>query len=532
MRTPPVMRYETHYGQRLIRCYAERPQSLDAMFREVVARTPGAIALVDEDRRISYEALDAMVEAQAAGLLARGCRPGERIALLLGNCAEFVSLFLAAARIGMISLPMSTRQALPEIRYVLNQSGTSVLIADAASAANIPPRAEVESLRHIFLLGTPQSPHAEAEPFDALPCAPDPDRARHEAAEEDTLCLLYTSGTTGNPKGAMITHLSAVHSILNFEWALGLKQGDVAFLSVPASHVTGLVAIILPALRVGGTTVILREFKARKFLERAEAERISYSLMVPAMYNLCLLDKDFESFDLSSWRVAGFGGAPMPEATIEALAKALPGLVLQNVYGATETTSPATVLPPGKISAHRDTVGLPLPVADIIVVDDNGVEVPRGTTGELMIGGPMVVPGYWENPEGNAKGFVSGYWRSGDLGSMDAEGFVRVLDRKKDMINRGGFKIYSIEVENTLAAHPAVVEAAVIGQPDPVLGERVQAFLWLGEGQTDAESIRAHCAARLSDYKVPEKIVFLKGPLPRNANGKVQKTELRKLTPA
>ncbi|RRH78195.1 class I adenylate-forming enzyme family protein [Falsigemmobacter faecalis] len=530
MKQPPVMRYETHYGQRLIRCYAERPQSVDAMFREVSARDASRIALVDEDRRISYAELEAMVAAQAAGLVARGCQPGERIGLLLNNCAEFVSLFLAAARIGMISVPMSTRQALPEIRYVLQQSRTSVLIADAACAANIPPRAEVESLRAIFTLGATETPPPEAEPFDALACAPGPDLECPAPREEDTLCLLYTSGTTGNPKGAMITHLSAVHSVLNFEWALGLQPGDVAFLSVPASHVTGLVAIILPALRVGGTTVILRDFKARKFLERAAAERINYSLMVPAMYNLCLLDKEFERFDLSSWRVAGFGGAPMPGATIEALARALPGLVLQNVYGSTETTSPATVLPPGAITAHSDTVGIPLPVADIVVVDDAGIEVPRGTTGELLIGGPMVVPGYWENPQGNANGFVSGYWRSGDLGSMDAEGFVRVVDRRKDMINRGGFKIYSIEVENALAAHPAVVEAAVIGQPDPVLGERVQAFLWLGDGQTDAEAIRAHCAARLSDYKVPEKIVFLTGPLPRNANGKVQKTELRRLT--
>lgn len=251
-----------------------------------------------------------------------------------------------------------------------------------------------------------------------------------------------------------------------------------------------------------------------------------------AMYNLCLLDPDFRSFDLDCWRVAGFGGAPMPQSTIAALARDLPNMVLHNVYGSTETTSPVTIMPGSQIAEHADTVGQVLPLADIIVVDDAGREVAPGESGELLIGGPMVVPGYWENPEGNAKGFTGGYWVSGDIGSKDENGFVRVFDRKKDMINRAGFKVYCIEVEDVLASHSLVVEAAVVGVPDDVLGERVHAYIFLDGNQVDADEIKNYCSARLSDYKVPDLVTFLDGPLPRNANGKVLKNVLRDIKTA
>jgi len=240
-----------------------------------------------------------------------------------------------------------------------------------------------------------------------------------------------------------------------------------------------------------------------------------------------VLDPDFASFDLSAWRVAGFGGAAMPEATIEKLAKALPNLILCNVYGSTETSSPVTMMPLGDIGKAPASVGKVLPCADIIIVDDEGREVPRGQSGELLIGGAVVVPGYWDNPEGTRTGFTMGYWVSGDIGSMDEEGYVYVFDRKKDMINRAGFKVYCIEVESTLAHVPGLIESAVVGKPDAVLGERVHVFTY-GEGALgDEAAIKAFCSERLSDYKVPDGVTFLKEPLPRNANGKVLKNTLR-----
>jgi acyl-CoA synthetase (AMP-forming)/AMP-acid ligase II len=271
----------------------------------------------------------------------------------------------------------------------------------------------------------------------------------------------------------------------------------------------------------------MREFKAASFLELAEGERMTHTLLVPAMYNLCLLEPRFAHVDLSTWRIGGFGGAPMPEATIEGLAQRFPHLQLMNAYGATETTSPATLMPARGTARHRDSVGLPVPCGEVLVMDEEGREVPRGMAGELWLFGPMVVPGYWDDAAATAESFVAGYWRSGDVGSIDEEGFVRVLDRKKDMINRGGYKIYSIEVENTLMAHADVIEAAVIAKPCPVLGERAHAVIYRKDDRATSEELARHCAGMLADYKVPETFSFRSDPLPRNANGKVMKRSLK-----
>jgi long-chain acyl-CoA synthetase len=303
----------------------------------------------------------------------------------------------------------------------------------------------------------------------------------------------------------------------------------VAALAVPASHVTGLIAILLAMIRVAGTSVMLDAFKARDFLTVVERERISYTLMVPAMYNLCLLVPELADRDLSTWRIGGFGGAPMPVATIQRLAERIPGLRMSNVYGATETTSPTSILSSADAIERSDSVGQLVACADVVIVDPEDREVPAGEQGEILIGGPMTVPGYWNDPGADAMSFAGGYWRSGDVGSMDAGGYLRIHDRLKDVINRGGYKIYSAEVENILAALPGMMECAVVGYPDPVLGERVAAFVKLSEGieKTPGE-IREHCASRLSDYKVPETITILDGLLPRNAAGKVLKAELRR----
>jgi acyl-CoA synthetase (AMP-forming)/AMP-acid ligase II len=237
---------------------------------------------------------------------------------------------------------------------------------------------------------------------------------------------------------------------------------------------------------------------------------------------------ELKSYDLTSWRIGCFGGAPMPVATIKMLAEQLPHLQLLNAYGATETTSPSTVMPRTQWRDHIDSVGMTVPCGRIKVVDEDGHEVPAGAPGELWIAGPMVVPGYWQRPDANSSEFVNGFWRSGDIGSMNADGFVRVFDRKKDMINRGGFKVFSAEVENVISGLEGVVECAIVGCADPVLGERVKAVVVVPENSPlNAETVQRFCAERLSDYKVPEIVDIRTLPLPRNANGKVQKPELR-----
>lgn len=511
------IRHEAHFGERVVRCFADRSPDLRRLFEASARARPDAEALVDRDGRWTYRELAVEADRVAAGLSALGVSPGDRLALLVGNRAEFVFAVLGALRLGAIAVPMGTRLQTPEIAYILAHCGATALVHDAELADRLPAPGATPDLRHRFV---------EAPRGDAV--APPP-----PVREEDTAFILYTSGTTGRPKGAMLTHFNVVHSALHFCHCMNLAPGERSVLAVPASHVTGLVAIIVTMWQAGGATVLMPEFKADAFLALAARERATHTILVPAMYNLCLLQPGFERHDLSSWRIGGYGGAPMAQATIESLAGRLPGLGLINAYGATETTSPATMLPAVLTPRRPDSVGLELPCADVLVMSAEGREVPHGDAGELWIRGPMVVPGYWNDPEATRASFTAGFWRSGDVGSIDRKGFVRVFDRIKDMINRGGYKVFSVEVENVLVGHPGVLESAVVGKPCPVLGERVHAFVSRRDPSLDAAALAAFCTERLADYKVPESFTLLDEPLPRNANGKLLKRTLReRVTPA
>lgn len=518
------IRRERHYGDRVVACFAERPANVDEMFRRAAADHPEADALVAEDgARLSYAALDDQVERCAAGLARAGTGKGDRVALLLANRFEFVVANLACARIGAVAVPLNVRQQRPENEYAIAHCGATALIFEAELADRLP-RPGTTKLARLWSCG---GRARGAEPFEALLA---PGRAPEVAAAEEDVCtILYTSGTTGRPKGAMLTHLGQVHAALQFELCHKLRRGqERCILCVPGSHVTGLTAIIYTLLNVGGAVLMMREFKAERFLAYAERERLTFSILVPAMYNLCLLSPRFAECDLADWRIGAFGGAPMPVATIEKLAKALPKLTLVNAYGATETTSGVTMMPHGLQTEAIDSIGQVMPLCDIRVMDEAGREAAPGESGELWIAGPLTIPGYWDNPEATAQSFVGGYWRSGDIGSIDAKGFVRVFDRMKDMVNRAGYKVYSVEVENVLSHHPDVIEAAVVARPDPVLGEKVQAFVVARGEALEPEKLRAFCAARMADYKVPDVIAYLDA-LPRNANGKIQKPALRAL---
>ena len=519
-------RTETHFGRQMT-CFARRPETLAALFADTVRHGPHRAALV-EDRTITYAELDALAAQVACGFHARGLRRGDRIAVLLGNCWEFAAAFLACTRSGIIVVPIGVRQQRAELEFFLNDCGATAILFEAALSQIVPSARDVATLRiRIAVHGDV----ASAEPFAALlqsPPLPEPLPALNE---DDTAVILYTSGTTGKPKGARLTHLGMIHSALTFARCYGLDGNDRGLAAVPLSHVTGLVAIMLTMFATGGCAVLMRrDFKVTEFLDLMSRERITYTLVVPTIYTLCVMHPDFASYDLSAWRVGGFGGAPMPVPTIEALAKKLPNLELLNAYGATETTSPATAMPPADWRGHLDSVGKAVPCGDIKVIDDAGNCVAPGEPGELLIAGPMVVPGYWNRPDANASEFVDGYWRSGDIGSMDESGFVKVFDRKKDMLNRGGFKVFCAEVENVICGLDGVAECAIIGRPDPVLGERVHAIVVPSTtGAVSQHAVQSYCAARMADYKVPEIVTMRPEPLPRNANGKIQKAVLREM---
>lgn len=521
--TDLAIRHEAHFGDRVVRCFADRAADLYALFERAVASRSVDEALVAGTVRLTYRELGAWVERVASGFARLGVEGGDRVALVLGNRAEFVVAMLAALRIGAIAVPVGTRLAAEELRYVLEHCQAKLLVHDAEAQGAMAAVEGLTSLRNVIDCGAAGTDLV----FGSLPLDEPLEMPRPSVEEEDTAFLLYTSGTTGSPKGAMLTHLNVWHSLRHFELAHRLGTGERSLLAVPATHVTGLVAIVLSMINVGGTTLMLSSFSSRRFLDLAVRERMTHTVMVPAMYNLLLLDPDFGRGDLSSWRLGSYGGAPMPESAIVALGERLPGLTLMNGYGATETGSPTSLTPFDQGLARRETVGLPVHCAEVIVVDELGREVPSGEVGEFWIRGPMVVPGYWRDPAATATSFTAGFWHSGDLGYLDADGYLRLVDRKKDMINRGGYKVYSAEVENVLAGHPGVLECAVVAIPCPVLGERVHAYVSRTAPDVSAEHLRSFCAARLADYKTPESFTILDQPLPRNNSGKILKRELR-----
>jgi long-chain acyl-CoA synthetase len=521
----PAMRREALFGDRVVSCFAGQPQSFYAMFERSLAARPQSEAMVCGEQRWTYAQCETASARLAAGLQAHGVAAGDRVVMFIDNRAEFVFTLLALQRLGAVAVPIGVREQRPGLAYIARQCGAVAVVAISSLAERIPEGLEAPALRLRVSVGPAPGPGWLA--MDTFLAGNAPAQAPHQGVETDVAVILYTSGTTGHPKGAMLTHLNIAHSAMHYQACMKLGPQDRSALAVPASHVTGLIAVIASMLHVGGCIVVVPEFKSDTFIALLQAERVTHTLMVPAMYNLCLRHPGFADADLGAWRVGGYGGAPMPMATIEALAQRLPGLTLLNAYGATETTSPTTMMPMGDTAGHADSVGVELPAARVLIMDEQGVELPRGEVGELWIAGPMVVPGYWDNPEATAASFTAGYWHSGDLGWIDAQGYVRVNDRKKDMINRGGFKIYSIEVENALMAFPGILEAAVIARPCPVLGERVHAVVYGPGVAPDEAAVRRHCAQRLADYKVPETITWSAAALPRNANGKVMKRLLR-----
>ncbi|HET6538819.1 MAG TPA: class I adenylate-forming enzyme family protein [Sphingopyxis sp.] len=513
-------RSETLYRDRPVACRRGAPSSITSLIDDFVQRQPDAEALICNSSRITWDELDQLSERLAAGLAQKSIHPGDPVLLLLNNSAEFVISLYAIIRAGAIAVPVGVREAGPSIAYMAEQSGAKAIIHSANFADIIPPL-------NISLIARPDEDiwkfvarHGSDQPLSIPP-----------VSGEDTALIMYTSGTTGKPKGAIVSHIGLLHVGLGYVDCMALGAADRSICAVPLSHITGISANLLPMLCSGGTVIIMPEFNAQKFVDLVIAEQVTHTIMVPTMYNLILSRTTLDGAALGKWRIGAFGGAPMPPSMIQELHERLPNLQLMNCYGATETAGAVTILPADVIDDHADSVGWAIPGAEIVVMNDQGQSLAAGDVGELFIGGPSVTPGYWNNPDATRQNIVNGLWRSGDVGFIDAQGFVHILDRMKDMINRGGFKIYTAEVESVLNAHNDVVEAAVVGRPCAVLGERVDAYVSCNSFDADtAAQLKQWCASSLADYKVPETFHLSKQPLPRNANGKIVKTQLRTAT--
>lgn len=512
------IRRETHYGDRVFKCFVDRPANAYVAFTDAARSRPDHEALVFGEVRFSYRGALAEVDRAAAEMQRMGLSKGDRIILFGGNRPEFVFNFYAALRLGIVAVPADKRLRLDEIAFIAKDCSASAIFHDPELTAEVPspdrlgPRC---ATRLMQLHRTPSD--ATYDPGGGNNAAVD---------EEDVVMLVYTSGTTGRPKGVMLTHLNLVHSCMHFHLMDSISSNDRIAVVTPVTHVTGLVMGVAGAMSAGATMILVEHFKARRFLEIAAREKVTQTVLVPAMYNLILLEPDLSRFDLAAWRLGNYGGAPMPEGTITAVANAFPGLQLVNGYGSSETCSPAAMLPPGEGLNRKGYVGMELPCAEIRIMNENGAELPFGEEGEVWISGPMVGIGYWGNPEASRASFIGGFWRSGDIGSIDADGYLKIHDRIKDVVNRGGYKIYSAEVENVLAQVPGVLEIAVVGKPCPVLGERVHAFVY-ASGPLNEHMLRTAAARTLADYKIPETFTITQAPLPRNSAGKLMKRQLR-----
>lgn len=519
------IRAERHYGDRVLRCFEKRPAGLDSMIRSASASRPNEEAIVCGERRITWHEFDHLVGNVAANLRSHGLSVGDRVAVMLDNRLEFFLSVFGIIRAGAIAVPLGTRLGPGEVGYISAHAGVSALITCDEWWQRIHAVLPENLLTYIV---DAKSTEQTLFKFEAL--VKDTSHLPAIIENEDaTALILYTSGTTGKPKGACITHLAFSHSALHYIYALELNHPQRGLLAIPGSHIAGFMALATTTIATGGTLILEREFKAPKTLALMERESVTYTVFVPAMFQLCLADPSFNPKKLSAWQTVVYGGAIMPPAVVEDAARRLPNLHLVNAYGSTETCAPATIMPFDATAGRTASIGLTVHCGDVIVVDERGCEVPRGTSGELWIAGPMVSPGYWQDDLATKNNFTGGYWMSGDIGTMDAEGFVTIHDRKKDMIVRGGYKVFSAEVENAIIAFGDIQECAVVPVPCPVLGERVFAFVNPTKTDFRLDSLRDWLASQIADYKCPDFYHISNEPLARNQNGKMQKGILREI---
>lgn len=510
------------------RIFRDRPRTLAQLLETTARRHPLEVGVIAGERRLTFGELDAAADRLAAGLQQQGVQLGDRVALLLGIGAEFVLCFFAVQKLGAVAVPLNTRFKGEELAYELDDSESKVLVVDDEYWEHLEPvRARLKSVEAIYCNGA--SAPAGTLPLDTLLSGDAHALRRPPVDEGDDAVILYTSGTTGKPKGALLHHRGLIATAMQVADFLTLGPDDKFVCCVPLFHVTGLAMLLLSSVFAGVPCVYVRAFKAKEFLDVVARERVTQYIGVVTVVWLAIHHPDFDQYDLSAFRAVSLGGSPATEEMVRAIRAKLPHLRISVGYGLTEGHGIDTSTPYDDVLRKIRAVGRPLPLVSVKVVDADGDEVPTGGQGEILLRGPMITKGYWKNPEATRAALTADGWlHTGDVGKRDDEGFVYVLDRLKDVVNRGGEKIFSLEVENVLMNAAGVLEVAVVGVPDPVMGEAVKAVVVLRPGETGSEEeLRAFCRTRLADYKVPKYVEFRRS-LPRNPAGKVLKGELRK----
>jgi steroid-24-oyl-CoA synthetase len=514
--------------------------------------------LVYEDDRATFEAFARAALAVAEALTRDGVRKGDRVAIVMRNLPEWPAAFFGALITGAIATPLNAWWTGPELEYGLTDSGAKVAIVDAerlrrlaGHLKNCPDLARIYVTRANDALSDPRVTRLEdvigrVADWGSLPDRPTPAVA---IEPDDPAAILYTSGTTGRPKGALGTHRNATSTIVAAAFGAArnfVRRGEpipqpdpsvqrATLVGIPLFHTTGSHAILGPALYNGSKLVLMRRWDPELGLRLIERERITHAGGVPTIAWQLIEHPARESYDLSSLESVSYGGAPGTPELVRRIKQVFPKSAPGLGWGMTETSATFTSHGAEDYQNRPDSSGPALPVCDMRIVGERGEDLPVGTVGELWAKGPNVVNGYWNNPAATAETFVDGWLKTGDLARVDEEGFLYVVDRKKDMLIRGGENIYCIEVEDALYRHPAVMDAALVGLPHKTLGEEPAAVVTLKQGTTATEDeLRAFVAGQLAAFKVPVRVAFARDMLPRNANGKIIKGELKRLfeTPA
>lgn len=468
------------------------PTLLDMLGAQVDTRPDGEAVVELGGDRLTYRQLWDRASRVAGGLRAAGLNRGDRVAIRYPAGVNWVLAFWGTVIAGGVAVAVNTRSAQPEVDFVLSDSGAAV---DLAADTSLP----------------------DAQPY-----------VTEQLSRTDTAALFYTSGTTGHPKGVPTTHEAFLTNIENaircLDQPRDLGEAMRTLISVPLFHVTGCNSQLLAATGQGGAAVIMPALNLDELIAALQTERISVMVTVPAIYALLLRHHAFADADVSGVRWVGYGGAPIAPSLVRSVKNAFPQATVFNGYGMTETASLMTVLPDFDAVEHADSVGYAVPSVDLGLVpfggDDPGV-------GELVTRGANVTAGYWNRPEATASTIVDGWLHTGDVVRVDVAGRVHIIDRLKDIINRGGENVSSVEVEAVLLAAPNVADACVLAVPDDVMGEKVGAVLFGGEDEIDVVSVLDHCRERLADFEVPQYVTVVGAALPRNAGGKLLKGKLR-----
>jgi long-chain acyl-CoA synthetase len=503
--------------------YADRPRNLGELLANTGARYGSLEAVISPDSRLTYKQFVSLVDHVSSGLYHKyGIRKGDRVALMLKNGWEFSVGFFASMKLGAVAVPLNTAYKEEEAAFQLSDSGSTMLIMEPEFRDIITEiRPEIGGVKHIFA--------TDAEDFRELLKEKEYKAVNVQVEEMDSAVIMYTSGTTGKPKGAVLPHKSLIAEAMYVSELLDWRAGrDKHLCPVPLFHVTGLAMNFCGSVYAGIPVVFMKRFNAAEALKIIEEEKITTMIGVPTIMWLMLNAPEFDHDNVSSLRCFAAGGSATPEELLRVCREKLPGCELCPGYGLTEACAMTiTTVSLDDALSHKGSVGRAIPLIETIVVDSSGKELPCGEAGELLVRGCQAFKEYWNNPEATRKTLVDGWVYTGDVAKKDEEGYLYILDRIKDMINRGGEKIWSLEVENVLYRNPKVLEAVAVAVPDTIFGEEVKAVIVLKpEAKATAEEVQEFCSHFLAKYKVPRYVEFREA-LPRNAAGKVIKRELK-----